>query len=206
MRESARGEEPGKTRRRGPELVAAIHRAVLAELAEHGFRGLTMDGIGTRAGTGRAPLYRRWKSVEELVLDTVTHALTELDRPADTGDLRTDLLAHFRRLADGVLAGELGGALHAIIGERARYPELIGAIRDQALRPHLDAISATVRAAAQRGELDEATVTEQACAAGPALIVVHSLIGDAPPGEDELADIVDHVVLPSLGYRKDQRR
>lgn len=33
--------------------------------------GLTTEGVAARAGTGKAPLYRRWRSKDEFILDTV---------------------------------------------------------------------------------------------------------------------------------------
>ncbi|WP_020668679.1 TetR/AcrR family transcriptional regulator [Amycolatopsis nigrescens] len=192
---------PVKTRRRGQELLDAIYQAVLAELAEAGFRGLTMDGIAERAGTGRMPLYRRWSRSEDLVLDALEHALASTTAPADTGDLRADLLGHFRQLTEQLLAGTLGRALGAVIGERGRYPELVDAIRDRLLQPRQEAMTATLLAAAARGEIEESVVTPEICAAGPALIVVHNLINGSPPTGPELEAIVDNVVLPALRFR-----
>ena len=51
--------EPARSRRRGDDLIRAIHAAALAEVADVGFAGLTMEGIARRAETAKTSLYRR---------------------------------------------------------------------------------------------------------------------------------------------------
>ena len=59
----------GRSRRRGEALERALYEATLAELSDVGYGGLTMEGIAARAHTGKAALYRRWGSKQELVHD-----------------------------------------------------------------------------------------------------------------------------------------
>ena len=42
--------------------------ATLAELAENGYAGLSLERIARRAGVNKTSLYRRWGSREQLVL------------------------------------------------------------------------------------------------------------------------------------------
>src|SRR5690242_4950865 len=56
-------------RRRGPALERAIHEAVLAELSEIGYAGLTIESVASRARTGKASIYRRWPTKQQLVMD-----------------------------------------------------------------------------------------------------------------------------------------
>ena len=63
-------------RRRGEVLREAVFEAALAEIAERGVRGASMDRIAKRAGTGKAALYRRWPNVRALALDVF---ITTLD-------------------------------------------------------------------------------------------------------------------------------
>ena len=66
-------------------LERALYEATLAELAEVGYGGLTMEGIAARAQTGKAALYRRWDTKCELVQAALVFALPPLPepRPAD---------------------------------------------------------------------------------------------------------------------------
>jgi AcrR family transcriptional regulator len=176
-------------------LLAAIYDAVIAELAETGFSGLTMEGIAERAGTSRTPLYRRWNSLTELVLAAFAHALAVPEDVVETADLRQDLLAHFRRLAE---AGTLAKAIVAGITERGRHPELVTAVRDRFVSARLTSTTDMLRRAAARGEISADLITPEICAAGPALIIMHNLVYDTPMTEPELAAIVDRLVLPAL--------
>ena len=47
-------------------------------LAEKGFAGTTVEAIATRAGVGKATIYRRWPTREALLL-----AVTTADLPDD---------------------------------------------------------------------------------------------------------------------------
>ena len=62
-RRSAR--PPGRPR--SAEADEAILRAALELLAEDGYRALTMERVRERSGVGKATLYRRYGSKEELV-------------------------------------------------------------------------------------------------------------------------------------------
>ena len=73
-------------RRRGAALVEAIHRAVLEELAEHGYADLTMESVAARARTGKTSIYRRWRTKRDLVLDALLAAPPEVrDEAARAG-------------------------------------------------------------------------------------------------------------------------
>ena len=51
----------------------AILRAALDLLAEAGYRALTMEAVRDRSGVGKATLYRRYGSKEELVRAAIVH-------------------------------------------------------------------------------------------------------------------------------------
>ncbi|MGQ4357068.1 helix-turn-helix domain-containing protein, partial [Streptomyces drozdowiczii] len=56
-------------RRRGSVLERAILEAALEALSTVGWNGLTMEGVAAGAQTGKAAIYRRWSSKEELVAE-----------------------------------------------------------------------------------------------------------------------------------------
>ncbi|HEX4216724.1 MAG TPA: TetR/AcrR family transcriptional regulator, partial [Candidatus Dormibacteraeota bacterium] len=172
-------------RRRGEQLVSAIHRAVLEELAEVGFGGLTMQGVARRAGTGRAPLYRRWSSTEELAVEALTSSLPPVEPAPDTGDVREDLLILLRRRRDAI-AGALGPAMIAVIAERRRHPRLLAAVRERLLETP-SPTEQVLRRAAARGEIAADAITPEVCQAAGALLVVRSLMEGSVPQDAELA-------------------
>lgn len=71
------------------EAIAAAARALLAE---QGYAQLTVDAVATRAGVGKAAIYRRYATKQEMIFAAIMHNL-ELTTPPDTGSLATDLAA-----------------------------------------------------------------------------------------------------------------
>nr|AEM44258.1 transcriptional regulator [uncultured bacterium] len=188
-------------RRRGDALLQAIYDSVLAELAEVGLGRLTMEGIAVRAGTGKMPLYRRWASPHDLLLEAVRNVLATVAASdgelPDTGDLREDLLILLNHPRD-VMAGPVGPAISAVISERHRYPALVGAISSKIFGTHTR-IEAVLRRAAERGEINPERITPHLCLAGPALLILRYLVEGKPPELAEMAAIIDSVLLPALG-------
>jgi AcrR family transcriptional regulator len=76
-------------RPRSEEAHRAILDAALELLVEVGYSGLTVEGIASRAGVGKATIYRRWASKLPLVMEAFGD-LPGLEE-SDTGDLVTDL-------------------------------------------------------------------------------------------------------------------
>ncbi|HEX9230648.1 MAG TPA: helix-turn-helix domain-containing protein, partial [Jatrophihabitantaceae bacterium] len=60
---------PVRHRRRGEALERAIHAAVFTELAEVGYAAFTIESVASRAHTGKASIYRRWPTKQDLVLE-----------------------------------------------------------------------------------------------------------------------------------------
>jgi AcrR family transcriptional regulator len=92
-------------------------------LAEKGFAGTTVEAIAHRAGVGKATIYRRWSSREELLLAVTTTDLPDIPTP-DTGDLRQDLLLVFTRLAEQIRTAGPASYLGDLIGESTRNPAM----------------------------------------------------------------------------------
>ncbi|WP_433330292.1 TetR/AcrR family transcriptional regulator [Spirillospora sp. CA-294931] len=187
----------GRTRRRGDELLQAIYAAVLAELAETGYAGLTMVGVAARAGTGKGPLYRRWQTKDALVLDTVMNGLPSGPVPVYSGDVRADLLRLLNGLAMG-LAGPGGAAMRALLSETHHQPELLAALRATVFEPRGRELRALLRAAAEAGELDPARVEGHLADLGHQMVMFRFLVEGAPVPQETIVQILDEVVLPLL--------
>ncbi|MFF2083659.1 TetR/AcrR family transcriptional regulator [Nocardia sp. NPDC058176] len=186
-----------RTRRRGEDLLRAIHAAVLAELADVGYGALTMEGVAARAGTGKAPLYRRWKNKDDMVLDAVRHGFPLRPGPEYSGHLREDLLALLRGLAFG-LAGPFGSILRAILSETHRRPALMAALHASIFDPRAAELRTMLRAAAAAGEIRADAVDSTGATLGPELVVFRFLTEGAPVPDATITGIVDDVILPLL--------
>ncbi|WP_202864765.1 TetR/AcrR family transcriptional regulator [Rothia uropygioeca] len=195
-----------RARRRGSELEHAVFEATLAELAEHGMAGLTFDRIAARAGAGKASLYRRWTSPEQLVMAALTRAEDQARRsehPSGTrldavGNLRSELITFLGDLATG-LTTPLGRALTPLLLERDRRPELWNQITVLLVNPRQRLVSEALTRAAADGQIDASAVTPARISAGPA-IVLASHLTTGPVTSAEVTDIVDEVILPALGW------
>jgi AcrR family transcriptional regulator len=88
VRPAHTGTRPGG---RSARVRAAVHRAVEELLVEQAGDALTVPVVAARAGVHPTTLYRRWRSVGELLADVATSRFSgELVVP-DTGSLRGDL-------------------------------------------------------------------------------------------------------------------
>lgn len=189
-----------RPRRRGDRLLAAVHEAVLAELGERGYAGLTVEAIASRARVSKASLYRRWPGKRDLVLATVQATVPDPEDLPETHSLRSDLVAYLTQVAV-YLQGPAGAAMRVILGEDPSGPgsaaELYG---DPHRRRSTDRLRVLAQRAVTRGELDAGqldAVTSRQWEAGPAVLRHHFLWEDTI-SEELCAEIVDEVVLPLL--------
>ena len=83
------------------DVTAAIETAFFEELARVGYGRLSIDAVAKRAGVGKAAVYRRWRSKQDLTVALVAKfAVAAIDVP-DTGTLTGDLRQY---LDNGVAA------------------------------------------------------------------------------------------------------
>src|SRR5690242_17982466 len=103
-------------RRRGVVLERAILDPALEQLGTVGWNGLTMEGVAASAQTGKAAVYRRWPSKEDLVADALQAGLPRLDAAPDLGGVRSDLIALCLQ-ARAAMFSRPGLALRSVIHE-----------------------------------------------------------------------------------------
>lgn len=92
--------EAGTTRPGGrtARTRALVRDATVAELAEHGYPGLTVEGVAERSGVHKTTVYRRWGGVDGLVVDALDLTTEDTWAPPDTGSLDGDCRALAREL------------------------------------------------------------------------------------------------------------
>ena len=79
MSETAESPRRMPGRPRSEASHQAIIEATLELLIEVGYGSLTMEAVRARAGVGKATIYRRWSSKEELVRDAIVFLHDEFD-------------------------------------------------------------------------------------------------------------------------------
>ncbi|MGA8995809.1 MAG: TetR/AcrR family transcriptional regulator [Nocardioidaceae bacterium] len=83
-------------RPRDPYADERITTAAAELLLRHGFDGTTVDEVAERAGVGKATVYRRWPSKEDLAVAAM-ETLYESEFPEpDTGSIEQDLTESYR--------------------------------------------------------------------------------------------------------------
>ncbi|MEU8342957.1 transcriptional regulator, TetR family [Actinomadura meyerae] len=184
------------TRRRGTDLEAAIYDAVFAELERAGYRRLTMEGVAAAARTGKAALYRRWKSKDELITDALKHVLPEPPTAPRTGSVREDMVAILTCTRDTLVACR--GAAFMILKEDADTGKGLvhEVVHERLSRPVRELLYEALVEAAERGEIRPGAATRQIANVGPAVIVYNNLIGGGPLTDAYVASVVDEVLMP----------
>ena len=112
----------GAGRPRSEEAHQAILNATLELLVEVGFSALTVEGVASRAGVGKATIYRRWSSKLPLVVEAFGQLPGFED--VDTGDLAEDLKKMLRSYLKVFNSTPLSAVLPSLAGERTHNPEL----------------------------------------------------------------------------------
>ncbi len=195
----ARGGRP-----RDASRDAAIMTAALDVLAEHGYERMTMDQVATRAGAGKATLYRRWPSKADLVAQAVsqfdrTPTLAELP---DTGSLRGDLLALMRPQTDDDARRALAAA-SGLASLLSAEPALADAASAALVEPFVASQLMLMRRAVERGEVGPDVDVETIALVTPSMTAFRLVLQREPVDVDLVAHLVDTVVLPALGVAAD---
>ncbi|MEP6479888.1 MAG: TetR/AcrR family transcriptional regulator [Rhodoglobus sp.] len=184
---------------RDPEILDAA----LDVLAETGYDGMTIDMVAARAKAGKATLYRRWPSKNELVIDAVACMKSngiDYDNLPDTGTLRGDLIAMVKppsiRDADRKMK-----VMAAIVSMLAGNPELAETAHQALIQPRAAVNRIFFQRAIDRGEIAADVDLTMLCLIGPAMAAYRTLMLRKPVDREYLVAIIDKVVLPAAGVR-----
>jgi AcrR family transcriptional regulator len=145
-----------RTGGRSARVVAAVHDAVNDLVAQRNPREVTVAEIAERAGVNPTSIYRRWGTLEALVLDVEVARLQVTSPIPDTGTLRGDLLAFATKAAKDIARPGGLAFLQAVMGVREETePQRIAPLRLRGAQ-----IQAMLDRARDRGEpaLDQTDV------------------------------------------------
>ena len=134
-------------------VTDGIVEAVLDELAAVGFGRLTMDGVARRARAGKAALYRRWSSKQEMVLEVVTTISVPMAETTPTEDLADDVARLVHGVADWLADARMSRIVPDLIAEAMRNPELAAALTERLGSARRNYGQAVIDAAIARGEV-----------------------------------------------------
>jgi AcrR family transcriptional regulator len=184
---------PAIGRPREARADRAIIAAALELMAEHGVHALRMDDVAGRAGVGKATIYRRYRSKDELVTDAVGALVSEIEIP-DSGSTREDLLALMRE-AVALYSGSLAaGLMPTVIDEMSRNAEFAAVARDRVLSARRAALRVVFDRGVRRGDLRGDLDVELALDVLGGAVFYRLLVTGGPIDERLAENVVDLIL------------
>lgn len=178
----------------------AILKATLELIAEQGVHDLRMDDVADRGRVGKATIYRRYRSKDELVTAAVAAAVSEIAVP-DTGSTRDDLTALMRDAVAVYSNPVAADAMPALVSAMHRDSELARAIRQGFLAARREALQEVLVRGVQRGDLAPGLDLELAVdvLGGP---LFYRLLVTGGPIDKRLAEGVTDLILRGFAPEK----
>lgn len=184
------GGKPGG-RPRDPGMAGRILEVTTILLAERGLTGFAMDDIAAHAGVGKASIYRRWRSLDRILVDVVADlGVRDVDWPATRpleGDTRDDLIG----LATAATMGTRASALRAVHGVLPYRTDLAAASLVGPERRLQEAIATARARTRDRGDVWPGSLRVHAAIA---LLNHGAAIHGRQPDPVEITAVVDAVV------------
>lgn len=179
----------------GRPRSARVDDAVLAAtgelLAERGYTATSIETIARRAGVGKATIYRRWRSKEELVVELLSHVAAGVEPVPDLGDTRSELLRLVGEAIEHLKRTPTGGIIQGLASELSRNPKLSRLVRERVISLRRAEVGKVLGRGIARGDLRADTDAEIAheLLIGPAYY--HLLLGGKQLDEQFAERIVD---------------
>ncbi len=177
-----------KGRPRDPGVDDSILAAVYDEIAECGFSNFSVESVANRAGVGKATIYRRWPTKEDLIAAASQKVMAADDLP-DTGNLRDDLVEWYWQRYRSKGSANDGRLMGQVIVEASVNSEL-ATLLSEILAKRNDAVRTLVERAQDQGEckgFDASFVIDVVSGA----LIHRSLFGDRPVQRIDLERFVD---------------
>ncbi|TDD87210.1 TetR/AcrR family transcriptional regulator [Actinomadura darangshiensis] len=161
----------------------AVRDATLAELAERGYPGLTVEGVAARSGVHKTTVYRRWGSAVGLIADALDRAAAQPWPVPDTGTLAGDLRALARLVATGYADPVEGPVARAFVLAATQSGDAARALHAFFARRHQQS-AALVERAIERGEVPADTDAAEVVRVAVAPLFYRLFITGEPAGEE----------------------
>jgi AcrR family transcriptional regulator len=192
----AQGDTEGSTARRGrgrprdPATDGRIVAAAAELLLARGFDKTTVDEVAARAGVGKATVYRRWPSKEDLAVSAM-ESLYDAEFPEpDTGSIVTDLAESYRGVLAFVNSPEGAAFLRMSIAESVRDERIAALYRSSTMRREAQSRITFERAIA-RGEVRADVDIDCAVQWLGGMITVRAVSGRPMPSVDDVDALVE---------------
>lgn len=144
------GRRPGRPRSERAEQ--AIIDATIEAIGENGIDGVSCEDVASRAGVGKATLYRRWSGKEDLLIAAFGAMRRPMPEPLGLS-ARDDLVALLSVVAADVDDPRYAQQFALFHGAGERYPRLVARYRERVVEPRRELIRSVLRRGMHTGEL-----------------------------------------------------
>jgi AcrR family transcriptional regulator len=193
-------------RKRGTALEDAIRAAAYAELTEVGYTAFSVEAVAARARAGKASIYRRWSSKNDLVMDALCAVLPTAEACGigmDLDDSVTtfDALRNVAHAIAGVITSPAGDAMRTIKCEAAADPDLARLIDERFQAPRRAALLGLLRRGVERGEVRPGAATQLVADVVPAVLTHRVILQREPLTEADITAMIEQVFIPLIEVR-----
>jgi AcrR family transcriptional regulator len=162
-------------------------------MAEQGVRDLRMEDVAARARVGKATIYRRYRSKDDLVTAAVAGLVSEIAIP-DSGATRADLLVLMSEAVELYSDALAAGLMPSLVEAMRSNPDLARTVREGFLAGRRLALARVLERGIIRGDLSADLDIELALdvLGGP---LFYRLLITGGPIDEDLADGVVDLIL-----------
>ena len=189
----AHDEQPvrrGRGRPRDPKTDERIIEAAAELLRQRGFERMTVDEVAAKAGVGKATVYRRWPSKDDLAVAAMERLYSVEIPDVDTGSLRSDLAESYRAVLTFVGSPQGSAYLKMSIAESVRDERIAALYRTATERAESQAHRMYERAM-DRGEIREDVDLDCCVQWLGGLIAVRAITNRPLPTVEDVPHLVD---------------
>jgi AcrR family transcriptional regulator len=153
---SPTGSTPARAARgrpRSERISRAILEAARELLVEEGFTRLRLEHVATRAGVGKATIYRRWRSKEALALDLLLELAAPHIHVFDVGDTGAELLQAVENARRALTETPFGPVIRTLLSQVAVNPSIGDPFRAGIVEARRTEIGRIIERGIERGDL-----------------------------------------------------
>jgi AcrR family transcriptional regulator len=146
-----------RTATKGRPRSDKVHRAILDAarelLIKDGYTRLRLEHVAAHAGVGKATIYRRWGSKEELAQALLADLAAPHIAIDDLGDTREEMLKAVMNAMLAVTESEFGPVIRALLSQIATNPALGDPFRATVVQSRREEIARMIARGVERGDL-----------------------------------------------------
>lgn len=188
---SDQARKPGRPR--SEQAEQAIIDATLELFGERGVDGVCVEAVAARAGVGKATIYRRWSSKEDLLIAALGSLKSPLPEPRGES-VRDDLVLLLEAMIKDASDPRYMRQFTMLHGEASQYPRLLARYVQTVVEPRREVIRSVLRRGIAAGELRADLDIEIALLSLTGAVISRGKHDPCPPAPD-FANKIVHELL-----------